>query len=219
MEAYGPVVQYQRQGRGSSWSFQNLKVAYPSYVTVPLSSQSHEQILTNPDLFLHNLDVPNMPDSVKEALLEAVSCFRHELYTASVVMLGKASEEAWIYVGVALYEALTGDQTTKIEALTSPQTGIYKALRTVAKLYEHPALEDVRRDSGVKSLRLKNLNDALMWSDVVRDSRNVVHAGNSPSTPNTYEKVAALLLGAVPRMRELYRVLDAAKKHKAAASK
>ena len=161
-----------------------------------------------------------MPDSVKEALLEAVSCFRHELYTASVVMLGKASEEAWIDVGVALYEALSGAQTTKIEALTSPQTSIYKALRTVAKVYEeHSALEDVRRDSGVKSRGLKNLNDVLMWSDVVRDSRNVVHAGNSPSTPNTYEKVAALLLGAVPRMRELYRVLDAAQKHKAAASK
>ena len=62
-----------------------------------------------------------MPEGVREALGEAVLCFRHELYTASVVMLGKALEEAWIDVGVALYEALQGDQTHKIEDLTDPQ--------------------------------------------------------------------------------------------------
>ena len=198
-----PTVQYNSKGYGRSWEFREFIVSFPLRILQP--PWHDNQVLSNPDLFLHAVDVPNMPDSVKEPLQEAVLCFRHELYTASAVMLGKASEEAWIDVGVALYEALPGDQTSKIEALTSPQTSIYKALRTVVKLYEHSALDDIKRASGVR-----NLDDALMWSDTVRDSRNVVHAGSTSSTPNTYEKVAALLLGAVPRIRELYRVLDAA---------
>ena len=212
--SYEPKVGYDATRVKADWSFRELQIPYPPDVLLPPSGFSDSDVLCNPDLFLNNLDVPNMPNTVKEPLQEAVSCFRHELYTASVVMLGKASEEAWIDVGVALYKALPEDQTKKIEALTDPNTSIYKGLRTVLKLYEHSELKQVRRESGVR-----NLNDALIWSDTVRDSRNVVHAGNSPSTPNTYEKVAAILLGAVPRMRELYRVLEAAQKHEAAASK
>ena len=211
LEPWQPVVRYQSQGHGSSWAFKKFNVSFPRRILKPPSSQSGQdnEILSNADLFLHAVGVPNMPEGVREALGEAVKCFRHELYAASVVMLGKALEEAWIDVGVALYEALPGDQTKKIEDLTDPQTSIYKVLRTVLKLYEHSALDDIRRASGVR-----NLNDALMWSDTVRDSRNVVHAGSTPSTPNTYEKVAALLLGAVPRTGELYRVLDEAQRHK-----
>ena len=210
LQLWRPVVGYTSEGYGSSWEFKEFSVAFPLRILKPPSAQGQDnQVLSNPDLFLHAVDVPNMPDSVREALEEAVLCFRHELYTVSVVMLGKASEEAWIDVGVALYEALPGDQTKKIKDLTDPQTSIYKVLRTVLKLYEYSALDDIRRASGVR-----NLNDALMWSDTVRDSRNVVHAGSTPSTPNTYEKVAALLLGAVPRTRELYRVLDEAQRHK-----
>ena len=210
LQLWHPVVGYISQGYGRSWEFKEFSVTFPPRILKPPSAQGQDnQVLSNPDLFLHAVDVPNMPDSVREALEEAVLCFRHEIYTASVVMLGRVSEEAWIDVGVALYEALPGDQTKKIEDLTDPQTSIYKVLRTVLKLYEYSALDDIRRASGVR-----NLNDALMWSDTVRDSRNVVHAGSTPSTPNTYEKVAALLLGAVPRTRELYRVLDEAQRHK-----
>jgi hypothetical protein len=49
-----------------------------------------------------------------------------------------------------------------------------------------------------------------VWSDAVRDSRNTIHFGVAPTTPNTYEKVAALLLGAVPNVRVLYQVKNAA---------
>ena len=211
LQPWHPVVQYSSRGHGSSWRFIEFGVTYPCRILPPPSRRHgrEEEVLSNTDLFLHAINVPNMPDSVREALGESVLCFRHGLYTASVVMLGKASEEAWIDVGVALYEALPGDQTKKIEDLTDPQTSIYRVLRTVVKLYEHSALDGIRRGSEVR-----NLNDALMWSDTVRDSRNVVHPGSTSSTPNTYEKVAALLLGVVPRMRELYRVRDAAQRHK-----
>jgi len=54
------------------------------------------------------------------------------------------------------------------------------------------------------------LREVINWSSVVRDSRNAVHYGADPATQNTYEKVAALLLGAVPNLRILYAIRQAA---------
>ena len=58
-------------------------------------------------------------------------------------------------------------------------------------------------------IRLKN--GRTIWADQVRDSRNVLHYQSQPAMANTYEKVAALLIGAVPYMRTIYTVLEAAK--------
>ena len=56
-----------------------------------------------------------------------------------------------------------------------------------------------------------NLNNVIVWADAVRESRNSVHYGAEPSMPNTYEKIAALLIGCVPHLRLLYRIRSAAK--------
>ncbi|HUU08301.1 MAG TPA: hypothetical protein VMW61_02130, partial [Dehalococcoidales bacterium] len=65
----------------------------------------------------------------------------------------------------------------------------------------------VAKQSGFNQRYLK---EVLNWSNVVRDSRNAVHYGADPATQNTYEKVAALLLGAVPNLRTLYTIRQAA---------
>ncbi len=61
--------------------------------------------------------------------------------------------------------------------------------------------------SGIKP---KELRTVSVWSDSVRDSRNTIHFGVSPAMPNTYEKVAALLIGTVPNVKILYRLKEAA---------
>src|SRR5262249_18391746 len=63
-------------------------------------------LLNDPDLYLESLR-PHVPHrEIAEALEESVRCFRSELYMASVVMLGKASEGIWIELGKALIDAL-----------------------------------------------------------------------------------------------------------------
>ena len=59
--------------------------------------------------------------------------------------------------------------------------------------------------------RPTNLNSVALWADVVRDSRNAIHYGTEPSSPNNYEKVAVLLLGASQNLRILYAILKAAR--------
>ena len=82
--------------------------------------------------------------------------------------------------------------------------GVGKKIDDVISLYEHQDLfQSVAQRSGVK---LQELRAIAIWSDVVRDSRNTIHFGVEPSVANTYEKVAALLIGAVPNLRVLYHL-------------
>ena len=200
VKQYEPIVSYERLGHGAGWHFRDLHISYPSAIRRALSVSDNDAVLCNADLYIRQIDAPGMDPSVEEALREAVLCFRHELYTACVVMLGKAAEEVWIDVGIALYKTLPGSNEDKIEKLKSPHTSIKTAIQEVSALYQKPEFGALRK------LGLKTLWDCVVWSDLIRESRNVVHAGAVPSTANSYEKVAALLLSTVPRLRELYRV-------------
>jgi hypothetical protein len=78
----------------------------------------------------------------------------------------------------------------------------------VVKLYER---QDIF--GGIASraeIRPQGLRNAVVWADAVRDSRNTVHYGVQPAMRNSYEKVGALLIGAVAHLRILYLVIQAA---------
>ena len=59
-------------------------------------------------------------------------------------------------------------------------------------------------------IRPAELRQVEHWSDTLRDSRNTIHFGVAAATPNTYEKVAVLLLASVLNLRALYAIKDAA---------
>ncbi len=140
-------------------------------------------------------------------------CFRHELFLACLAMLGRASEGAWIELGLKLCAVTPSTAPIKIkkvkEKLEDPFVGVGKKIQKTAQLYNREDIfDDLHRMSGVKP---QDLNNSMVWADAVRESRNSVHYGVESSTPNTYEKIAALLIGAVPHFRLLYRIRDAAK--------
>ena len=56
---------------------------------------------------------------------------------------------------------------------------------------------------------LPALRQVAIWADQVRESRNILHYQIEPVLPNTYEKVATLLLGAAPYLKVIYAVHDA----------
>jgi hypothetical protein len=196
----------------SSWDLTDISVPIPSKVLRPPSaSVSLQQPLSDPDLFLHSLDIKNIHTEVKESLEEAVRCFRHELYIACLAMLGKASEGAWIELGLKLADTaqaagLVNAKKIK-ETLEDQYVGIGKKILETLRLYEK---SDIFGDVYTKSdVKIQDLRNAVIWADCVRESRNSVHYGVEPSMPNTYEKVAALLIGAVPHLRLLYQILCA----------
>ncbi|OQB74399.1 MAG: hypothetical protein BWX92_03029 [Deltaproteobacteria bacterium ADurb.Bin135] len=204
------------QGSGSrgGLNLDHLYLPVPTSVLLPPSvSRGERQTLTDPDLFLHSLEISNIDKEVEESLRESVRCFKHELFLACLAMLGRASEGAWIELGLTLCAVAPSTAPTNIkktkEILEDPFVGIGKKILQTAQLYQRTDIFDsLHKACGVKP---QDLNNVMVWADAVRESRNSVHYVAEPSMPNTYEKIAALLIGGVPHLRLLYRIRAAAK--------
>jgi hypothetical protein len=191
-----------------------LVVPVPRKIARPPSSLFSDagQPLTDVDLYLHELGQVELDSEVEEALREAVKCFRYELFTACLAMLGKASEGAWIELGLSLVTAFPEGTSFKTEKskdfFVDPFVGIGKKIREVLKLSEHLELKPVFERANIK---LQDLRNEVIWADAVRESRNSIHYGAEPPMSNSYEKVAALLIGAIPHMAIIYTLRAAAK--------
>lgn len=200
-------------GESSGWTFNEFYIPCPARVKrAPSREGAANQFLAEPDLYLSTMNIPNIHPDIADAFREAVKCFRNELFTAAITMLGKASEGAWLELGGSLIAAVPQGQEQKFQKqksqLEDPMEGVLRKIKAVITVYEHQdVFQDVARASGI---RLEELRSVTIWSDAVRDSRNTIHFGVQPSSPNTYEKVSALLIGAVPHIRVLYRLKEAA---------
>jgi hypothetical protein len=190
-------------------SLSHLTIRLPHIVRIPYSSLKRDnQSLSDPDLFLHVLDIPNLHKNVETALREAVHCFHHELYLACLAMLGRSSEGAWIELGLKLIQYDESKKAEKLrDGIESPFVGIAKKIQEVVKLYnDKDSFDAVYRESGIRG---QDLTNSVVWADAVRESRNSIHYGVEPVMPNSYEKVAALLIGAVPHLKVLYNIVAA----------
>lgn len=200
-------------GTSSGWTFDEFALPVPGRVRRAFSAkEGTDQFLSEPDLYLHSLGVLNMHADVASSFQEAVKCFRAELFTAALAMLGKASEGAWLELGASLLRIVpTSDEAKYAKQraiLEDPMMGPLRKVEAVLTMYEHQELfGPIAKLSGV---RLQELRTVAVWSDAVRDSRNTIHFGVSPATPNTYEKLSALLIGAVPHVRTTYRIKEVA---------
>lgn len=198
-------------GHSSGWNFEEFSVPVPhSLRRAPSLDGSSDQFLTDADLFLNMAGIQNMHVEVAAAFREAVKCFRHELFTAALAMLGKASEGAWLDLGASLLSFVPDNQQAIFNkqraALEDPMLGTYRKIEAILTMFDRQDIfASLSTGSGT---RPKELQSIAVWSDSVRDSRNTIHFGVAPSTPNTYEKVAALLIGAVPNVRVLYRLKE-----------
>ena len=196
---------------GNSLDFTRFFLPLPEKLREPITSTCRSaDTLSDPDLYITALDIAGMDGNVKEAVMEASACFRQELYTPCLVMLGKASEGAWIECGLALLEALEkadGNSHDKERDTLLGQRGVMEKAAQVLDLFKHQQLQNIRQTSSVRKTDMEYI---AVWSDAVRNSRNVLHYGVAPSLPNGYEKTAALLISAVTHLRPLYRVREAA---------
>lgn len=210
------TIKYKMSNFESGISSEELNINFcvpNSLCKRPSHSFTAIDILCSPDLFLHDANIPGLPKESEDALREAVCCFRHKLYTACLAMLGKASEGAWIECGLALIKAAPqGTQKMDKEQalLLDPHFGIGRKIESVLKLYERQDLFKTVLDAS--GMSLKDLRSVVIWSDQIRDSRNTVHYGAKAHLPNTYEIVAALLMGAVPHFKVVCTIKLAAEK-------
>ena len=129
-------------------------------------------------------------------------------------MLGKASEGAWIEMGLALLAALPEDDSSKrmrmLKEWSGPDVGLAKKMRDILKFYE--TRQDTFRQIGnIANVRLDELRMAMLWSDILRDARNAVHHNAEPNINTTFDMVSTLFLAAIPNLKTLHRLTTAAK--------
>ncbi len=73
-------------------------------------------LLYDPDIYLSSLEAPAMHDRIRAAVIEAVDCYRNGLYLASAIMLGTASEGAWVELATAVVSALEDETPRRLTA-------------------------------------------------------------------------------------------------------
>jgi hypothetical protein len=208
-----PAIAYDhpagRSGSSGSLRHESFACTYPTSVrAAPSLRFNPPRLLSDGDLYLRDLGIDSQHPLIEESLRDAVRCFRQDLYLPAVAMLGRAMEASWTEVGFALasYGGKNGDSAASklSKDLGEPQYGLYRRIRDVSSYYKRkPLFESLQQTCGIDD---RGIDQIASWSDLVRDSRNVIHFQATASVPNTYEKVAALLLGAIPNLRDLHRV-------------
>jgi len=197
-------------GHSSGWQLQNLSIPIPQKIIMPPSQKNSTcQPITDPDLYLKELSIEGLHTEIVLSLRESVLCFKNELFLGCLALLGRASEGAWIELGLALAAYLPQDAPIDGEKLRcnveDPFQGIGKKIKDVLKVYERKDIfSKIYKESGYNA---KELQNSEIWADAVRESRNSVHYGATPSMSNSYEKVAALLIGAVPNFKIIYSII------------
>jgi hypothetical protein len=192
-------------GSSSGWDF-GRAIPVPSRLSLGSAGPTH---LTDGDLFLATLDLPGLDERVAGSLHAAVACFRHDLYLPAQVMLGRAAEGCWIVLAHALIEAVPATtEASKMRALLDERAGFARLLSAAVDLYAHAAVKPIRKAADVS---LDRLQETRVWTDAVREARNAVHPATDAPLPATWETTAALLMGAVPNVRRLWVVAEAAR--------
>jgi hypothetical protein len=155
------------------------------FIRIPLPTG----IPSDPDIFLEGVDCSNLHSGIHEAIEQALVCFRKGLYMPATAMLAAAAEATWTECGVAVAKKL-GD--SKLEALFADQyASISKKVSELRK-----ALEPAKVLLKSASLTIAKVNDAEVWTTVLRDRRNALHWGKAKSVVADHSETASLLMGA-----------------------
>lgn len=192
-------------GSSSGWRFGDA-IPIPARVSLASAGATH---LTDGDLYLASLDLPDLDSKVAESLREAVACFRHDLFTPAQVMLGRAAEGCWTLLGEALVLAAPGETAAQAVGRELGRGLHFAHLpERVATLYTNTAYAGVVAAGGVSHADLRGIR---VWTEALREARNAVHHATDAPLPATWETTAVLLMGALPNLRGLWAATAAAR--------
>lgn len=198
-------------GTSSGWTFDDLGYDLPRVLwKTPSHRTEKTEILTDPDIYLSKVNIPNANEEVIEAIDDAILCFKHGLYRAAVTMLGKASEGAWVEMGCSIAKASSQESERKqriIQKLLDDSVSVPAKVKQVFELYKNRDLCGyIVKETEILPSSIENI---VIWSNVLREARNAIHFGVRPTIPNSYEKVSVLLIDGAKNFSLMYRIKDA----------
>lgn len=148
-------------------------------------------IASDPDIFLSGVDSKQLHPGIREAVEQAIQCFRRGLYMPATAMLAAAVEATWTECGIAVAKNLSD---AKLEGLFSDQyASISKKVSELRKSLEQATAKPLLKNAGQS---IAKVNDAEVWTTVLRDRRNALHWTKAKNFIAHHSDTATLLMAA-----------------------
>jgi hypothetical protein len=183
--SWQPVIDFKTQRYGGGLT-PNISCAYPVRMErPPLVSEPP----TDPDIFLQGVSCKTLDPGIREAIEQALGCFRRGLYMPATVMLAAAAEATWTECGIAVAKKLVN---TKLEGVVNdPLASISKKVTEIRKTLEHANGKALLKTAG---LHIAKVTDAEVWTTTLRDRRNALHWGKAKSFIADHAETGTLLM-------------------------
>jgi hypothetical protein len=158
------------------------------------------------DIFLQGMDCTTLHPGIREAVDQALGCFRRGLYMPATVMLGAAVEVTWTECGSAISAKLAKPKLAT--DMNDPFKSIGTKVKEVRKALDTPGGQPILDVAGVKR---GTLDEAELFTTTVRDRRNALHWSKARSFLAEHSDTANLLLAAPIHLKTLEAIRAACK--------
>ncbi len=146
---------------------------------------------TDPDIFLQGIDSKSLHIGIREAVEQALACFRRGLYMPATAMLAAATEATWCECGTVVAKKLTD---AKLDTLFSdPYFSISRKVSELSKALDQPDGKALLKPAGQSIAKVR---EAEVWTGVFRDRRNALHWTKAKSFVADHIETATLLIAA-----------------------
>lgn len=143
------------------------------------------------DVFLQGLDCKTLHPGIREAVEQALRCYKRDLYMPATAMLAAAAEATWTECGIATAKKLS---KPKLEATVGDQyVSISKKILEIQKTFEQPDGKALLQSAGQNNARV---NDAELWTTALRERRNALHWTKATSFIADHSETGILLMAA-----------------------
>lgn len=175
-------------------SSQTQSMRYPMGFSEPHGFESLRlpgEISTDTDIFLQGIDCSSLHSGIREAIEQSLICFQRGLYMPATAMLAAGVEAAWTECGIMVAKNLND---AKLDALFGDQyASISKKVADLHRALEHQNAKQLLKSAG---MTIASLNDAEVWTTVLRDRRNALHWSKAKSFIADHSDTANLLMAA-----------------------
>lgn len=203
-------VQIRTAHRGWGESFDEYQVLISQAYRASSKALSLDRqgfVLHDPDLYLARINAAEMHPRVVTALREAVASYRNGLYLGAAVLVGSASEGAWLELAMSLSDSLgssaPGALAKEIESDTPRIERVQKGTDDAIRSGD----TDVLKQAGVRKGEWVSLLETAIYYRTLRNY--AIHFQQDGLERLDYGTVGILLLRASDYFNALYRVRSA----------
>lgn len=190
-------VEGMSQFGGTVWEAQRMDMGFAEPQAFQRISLP-EDMPTDPDIFLEGIDCASLHAGIREAIAQALACFRRGLYMPSTAMLAAAMEATWSECGAAVALNLNDAMLTNL--FSDAYASISKRVAGLSNTLDRPNGKALLKSAGVSIAKVR---EAEVWSGVLRDRRNALHWTKAKSFIADHSETATLLMSAPLHMGTL----------------